>query len=57
MSNPEQFGQPAHMKDYVFTQKIMVVVYIRILEFQTTAYNVIQAIGKSKSEQILTTEH
>ncbi|MCO6062052.1 M4 family metallopeptidase, partial [Pseudomonas sp. MOB-449] len=21
MSNPEQFGQPAHMKDYVFTEK------------------------------------
>ena len=21
MSNPEQFGQPSHMKDYVYTEK------------------------------------
>ncbi len=33
MSNPEQFGQPAHMKDYVFTEKDNGA-YIRILEFQ-----------------------
>ena len=33
MSNPEQFGQPSHMKDYVYTEKITVVC-IRILAFQ-----------------------
>ncbi len=41
------------MKDYVYTEKDNGGVHIPILAFQIkAAYNVIQAIGKSKSEQI-----
>ncbi|HFQ2433661.1 TPA: zinc metalloproteinase aureolysin [Staphylococcus aureus] len=52
MSNPEQFGQPAHMKDYVFTEKDNGGVHTNSGIPNKAAYNVIQAIGKSKSEQI-----
>ncbi|MCB8095320.1 peptidase M4 family protein [Staphylococcus aureus] len=52
MSNPEQFGQPSHMKDYVYTEKDNGGVHTNSGIPNKAAYNVIQAIGKSKSEQI-----
>ncbi|WP_256084474.1 M4 family metallopeptidase, partial [Staphylococcus aureus] len=52
MSNPEQFGQPAHMKDYVFTEKDNGGVHTNSGIPNKAAYNVIQAIGKAKAEQI-----
>ena len=56
MSNPEQFGQPSHMKDYVSTEKDNGGVHTNSGNPNKAAYNVIQAIGKSKSEQFVT-EH
>ncbi|MGT2378057.1 M4 family metallopeptidase [Staphylococcus aureus] len=41
----EQFGQPAHMKDYVFTEKDNGGVHTNSGIPNKAAYNVIQAMG------------
>ncbi len=56
MSNPEQFGQPAHMKDYVFTEKDNGGVHTNSGIPNKAAYNVIQAIGNLNQNKF-TTEH
>ncbi|KWV07477.1 hypothetical protein AGE09_23600 [Salmonella enterica subsp. enterica serovar Kentucky] len=52
MSNPEQFGQPAHMKDYVFTEKDNGGAHTTSGTPNKAAYSVSQARGKSKANQI-----
>ena len=56
MSNPEQFGQPSHMKDYVYTEKDNGGVHTNSGIPNKAAYNVIQAIGNLNQNKF-TTEH
>lgn len=52
MSNPERFGQPAHMNGYVRTAEDNGGVHTNSGIPNKAAYNTIQAIGIQKSEQI-----
>ena len=49
MSNPERFGQPSHMDDYVNTQSDNGGVHTNSGIPNKAAYNTIRSIGKGKS--------
>ena len=51
MSNPERFGQPSHMNDFVYTNSDNGGAYEFRYSEQST-YNTIRSIGKQRSEQI-----
>ncbi|MEQ6028444.1 M4 family metallopeptidase [Staphylococcus saccharolyticus] len=52
MSNPEQFGQPSHMDDYVYTNSDNGGVHTNSGIPNKAAYNTIRTVGKQCSEQI-----
>ena len=52
MSNPERFGQPSHMDDYVNTQSDNGGVHTNSGIPNKAAYNTIRSIGKGKAQQI-----
>lgn len=52
MSNPEQFGQPSHMDDYVYTNSDNGGVHTNSSIPNKAAYNTIRTVGEQRSEQI-----
>ncbi|MBO1199012.1 peptidase M4 family protein [Staphylococcus simiae] len=52
MSDPEQYGQPANMRDYVHTESDNGGVHTNSGIPNKAAYNVIKSIGKDKSQHI-----
>lgn len=52
MSNPERFGQPSHMNDFVYTNSDNGGVHTNSGIPNKAAYNTIRSIGKQRSEQI-----
>lgn len=54
MSNPERFGQPSHMDDYVNTQSDNGGVHTNSGIPNKAAYNTIRSIGKGKHNKFTT---
>lgn len=52
MSNPNQYGQPSHMNQYVYTQSDNGGVHINSGIPNKIAYNIINQLGQAKAEQI-----
>jgi len=52
ISNPEQFGQPSHMDDYVYTNSDNGGVHTNSSIPNKAAYNTIRTVGEQRSEQI-----
>ncbi|MFL8939220.1 M4 family metallopeptidase [Rossellomorea oryzaecorticis] len=52
LSNPPQYGQPAHMNDYINTSSDNGGVHTNSGIPNKAAYNTIQSIGKAKAEKI-----
>ena len=52
MSDPEEYGQPSHMDDYVNTSSDNGGVHTNSGIPNKAAYNTIRSIGKDKAQQI-----